>query len=45
MTALKISDLEDQPSYKEARIDKLLQKPVHLYELRNMINDPLRTTD
>lgn len=45
MTAFEISDLENQPTYKEARIDKLLQKPIHFYELKNMINVTLRTTD
>jgi hypothetical protein len=31
-------DLETQPNYIEARIDKLLQKPVRLPELRTIIN-------
>ncbi|HEX5186277.1 MAG TPA: response regulator, partial [Nitrososphaeraceae archaeon] len=45
MTAFEVSDLEDQPGYKEAKINKLLQKPIHFHELRNMITDTLRTND
>jgi DNA-binding response OmpR family regulator len=38
MTAFEIKDLEDNPDFKTARIDKLLQKPVHFSVLREMIN-------
>ena len=42
MTAFDISDLENDSDYKEARIDMLLQKPVHLTNLREMINTALK---
>lgn len=42
MTAFDISDLENNPDYKAARIDTLLQKPVRLSELRKMINTALK---
>ena len=42
MTAFDISDLENNSDYKAARIDKLLQKPVHLSNLRKMINTSLK---
>ncbi len=43
MTAFDTTNLEGQPNYIEARIDKLLQKPIHLSELRMMINDLWKT--
>ena len=39
MTAFEIKDLEDRPHFKFARIDRLIQKPVHFSDLREMIND------
>ena len=39
MTAFDATDLEEQPIYIEAKIDKLLQKPIHFSELRTMINE------
>ena len=42
VTAFDISDLENNSDYKAARIDKLLQKPVHLSNLRKMINTSLK---
>jgi len=39
MTAFEIKDLEDRPDFKLARIDRLLQKPIHFSELREIIND------
>lgn len=39
MTAFEIKDLEDRPDFKSARTDRLLQKPVHFSDLREMIND------
>ena len=39
MTAFEIKDLEDRADFKSARIDRLLQKPIHFSELREMIND------
>ncbi len=39
MTAFDIQDLEDREDFKIARIDRLLQKPVHFSELRQIIND------
>ena len=39
MTAFDVRHLEVQPNYIEARIDKLLQKPIRFSELRTMINE------
>ena len=39
MTAFDARDLEASPNYTEAKIDKLLQKPIRLSELRTMINE------
>jgi len=38
MSAFDIRDLENHPDFKSAKIDRLLQKPVHFSELREMIN-------
>lgn len=38
MTAFDIKDLEDHPHFKFARIDRLIQKPIRLSDLREMIN-------
>ena len=43
MTAFDASDLKVSPNYIEARIDKLLQKPIRLSELRTMINELWKT--
>jgi DNA-binding response OmpR family regulator len=43
MTAFDARDLEVQPNYIEARIDKLLQKPIRFSELRTMINELWKT--
>jgi DNA-binding response OmpR family regulator len=39
MTAFETKDLEDRDDFKNARIDRLIQKPVRFSELREMIND------
>ena len=39
MTAFDAGELEAQPNYIEARIDKLLQKPIRFSELRTIINE------
>ncbi len=39
MRAFEIKDLEDRPDFKSARIDRLLQKPIHFSELREIMND------
>jgi two-component SAPR family response regulator len=38
MTAFEITDLEESRDFKAARFDRLIQKPVHFSELREMIN-------
>jgi DNA-binding NtrC family response regulator len=42
MTAFDIRDLESNPDFIAARIDKLLQKPISFSELREMIKDTLK---
>ena len=42
VTAFDISDLENDSDYKGARIDMLLQKPIHLSNLREMIKSALK---
>ncbi len=44
MTAFDISDLKNNPDYKAARIDNLIQKPIHFSDLRNMIISALKTS-
>jgi CheY-like chemotaxis protein len=39
MTAFESKDLEDKEDFKNARIDRLIQKPVRFSELRELIND------
>ena len=39
MTAFETKDLEDSKDFKNARINRLIQKPVHFSHLRVMIND------
>ena len=39
MTAFESKDLEDREDFKNARIDRLIQKPVRFSDLREMIND------
>ena len=39
MTAFESKDLEDREGFKNARIDRLIQKPVRFSDLREMIND------
>ena len=39
MTAFESKDLEDRKDFKNARIDRLIQKPVRFSDLREMIND------
>jgi DNA-binding response OmpR family regulator len=41
MTAFDISDLENNADFKAAKIDRLIQKPVHFSELREMIKSAL----
>ena len=43
MTAFETKDLENQTEYQEARIDKLIQKPIRFSDLRLLINDALNT--
>ena len=43
MTAFETRDLEDHVDLKMAKIDRLIQKPVRFSELREMINDALKT--
>jgi len=43
MTAYEIRDLEDNPDYMAARFDKLIQKPIRFSELREMINETLKS--
>lgn len=42
MTAFDISDLENNADFKAAKIDRLIQKPVHFSELREMIKSALQ---
>ena len=42
MTAFDISDLENNSDYKAAGIDTIMQKPVHLSNLREIINTVLK---
>ncbi|WP_458745964.1 response regulator [Candidatus Nitrosocosmicus sp. T] len=39
MTAFETKDLEDREDFKNAKIDRLIQKPIRFSELREMIND------
>ena len=39
MTAFDAKDLEDREDFKNAKIDRLIQKPVRFSDLREMIND------
>jgi CheY-like chemotaxis protein len=39
MTAFEILDLEDTEDFKNAKIDRLIQKPIRFSDLREMIND------
>ena len=41
MTAFETKDLENQPEYKYARIDKLIQKPIRFSDLRLLVNEAL----
>ena len=43
MSAFETKDLENQTEYQEARIDKLIQKPIRFSDLRLLINDALNT--
>jgi DNA-binding response OmpR family regulator len=42
ITAFDISDLKNNSDFKAARIDKLIQKPISLYELRQILDNTLR---
>ncbi len=42
ITAFDIADLENNSDFKEANIDRLIQKPVRFSELREMINNMLK---
>jgi DNA-binding response OmpR family regulator len=42
ITAFDINDLENNSDFIAARIDKLIQKPVHFVELRKIINNALK---
>ncbi len=39
MTAFETKDLEDTEDFKNAKIDRLIQKPIRFSELREIIND------
>lgn len=39
MTAFETKDLRDQDNFKQAKFDKLIQKPVRFADLRKMINE------
>ena len=39
MTAFDAKDLEDKEDFKNAKIDRLIQKPVRFSDLREMIKD------
>lgn len=41
MTAFDTADLKDNEDFKKAKTDKLLQKPVPLADLSQMINESL----
>ncbi|HKR73417.1 MAG TPA: response regulator [Candidatus Nitrosocosmicus sp.] len=41
MTAFETKDLENEPEYKHARIDKLIQKPIRFSDLRLLVNEAL----
>ena len=43
MTAYEIRDIEDDPDYRAARFDRLIQKPIRFSKLREMINDALKS--
>ena len=43
MTAFEIRDLDNNPDYRAARFDRLIQKPIRFSELREMINDALKS--
>lgn len=42
MTAFEITDLEDKEDFKNARIDRIIQKPIRFSALKEMINDALK---
>ena len=42
MTAFESKDLEHREDFQDARIDRLIQKPVRFSDLRVMINDVLK---
>ena len=42
MTAFETQGLEDSEKFKIAKIDRLLQKPIHFSDLREMINNALK---
>ena len=41
MTAFDTADLKENEDFKKAKIDRLIQKPVHLAALRQMIKGSL----
>lgn len=38
MTVLDIRDLENNPDYKAAKIDRIIQEPIRFSKLREMIS-------
>lgn len=42
ITAFDISDIRNNLDYKVAMIDNIIQKPVHLSDLREMLNNSLK---
>lgn len=42
ITAFDISEMRNNSDYKVARIDNIIQKPVHLSDLREMLNNSLK---
>ena len=39
MTAFDTTDFKDNEDFKKAKIDRILQKPIHFADLRQMINE------
>jgi DNA-binding NtrC family response regulator len=42
MTAFETNDLENKEGFKNARIDRIIQKPIRFSDLREMINEALK---
>ena len=42
MTAFEIKDLEDEEDFQNARIERIIQKPIRFSDLKEMVNDALK---